>query len=114
MPNYKSRPILAGEREHIGWQDLPERGFTKVTYDVGHEVEDNLARAHSAAVAVRKFAETQYGSNEDVTTAIGDLMGNLFHLVDALNASGMEWPTDLDALLERGRVHYRAEISGEL
>lgn len=92
--------------------DLPEHGHVHQK----DPIVDNTSRAGSAAVALKAFARTQgldltdgtnaYLHGEGPDTAIGDLLGNLRHLCDAL---GLEY----DALNRAGEMHYNAEISGE-
>lgn len=90
--------------------------------DDGHElngrdpVADNVRRAAFAAQAVVAYAEAVNGFSNDIETVISDMLGDLQHLTDMLTDSegvGGEFPT-VEALLDRGSVHYEAEIRGEL
>lgn len=70
---------------------------------------DNTRRAGFAGQAVIAYADaTRHGtgSEVDVPEVIGDLLGDLRHLCDALGL-------DFDALSEDGRERYDAELRGE-
>lgn len=68
---------------------------------------DNTRRAGFAGQALITYADvTRSGTSEDPSTVIGDLLGDLRHLCDALGL-------DFDALSEDGREHYDAELRGE-
>lgn len=74
--------------------------------DVAH---DNLRRAGFAANAVLAYVAQTFpgGCGEDFETVIGDLLGDLMHLCDAVGVS-------FDALVEQGHSHYQPELRGEL
>jgi hypothetical protein len=78
--------------------------------------EENERRAHFAAKAVHHYAVTTgVASGESVFLAIGDLMGDLHHLLDALRAVEDDegHPRSMEELVDRGFRHYRPEISGQ-
>lgn len=79
----------------------------RLTYSSDYEM-DNLIRAGKVARAVLCFADSNFsgGNAEDFGTVIGDLLGDLHHLADAVGEDFNEW-------LERGINHYEDERRGE-
>lgn len=81
---------------------------------------DNLTRAAWAAEAVYTFAKrTGMANDESIHVTIGDLLGDIRHLLD-FAAEAQEddrtdgSPTTFADLAERSAMHYNAEIRGEL
>ena len=82
----------------------------------GDAIEDNKTRAHWALTALEAFGEqTGQDSMLDGTLTVpddilcevaGDLIADLFHLA-RLN------DVDPEHLVDRGRMHYDAEVSAE-
>ena len=68
--------------------------------------DDNDERASRALEAVRCYA-TQCYAAESIVTILGDFLGDLRHLCDAV---GLTWQD----VLESGAMHHDAEIRGEL
>lgn len=68
---------------------------------------DNARRAGFAAVAVVAYGERTGVIEEDLYTAISDLLGDLRHLADA---TGL----DFDTLSNHGLDHYAPELRGAL
>lgn len=69
---------------------------------------ENDDRASRALEAVQVYAAESYaGSGEVVATVLGDVVGDLRHLCDAV---GMPWPDVLDS----AGMHYSAKIRGVL
>lgn len=66
----------------------------------------NKERADRALEAVRVGTDYPSDSPEELETYIGDLLANLFHLVD-------QHEFDMEVLLERGYQHYLAEVAEE-
>lgn len=87
--------------------DLPDKIDGQFTCgDSPEEIAaDNLRRASFAAVAVKAYARAT-GDN-DLSTSISDLLGDMRHLADCLGF-------DFDALSLRGWRHYDPETRGEL
>jgi hypothetical protein len=76
--------------------------------DLADAQHDNTARAGFALRGVAAFSERVGGTDsEPVDQQIGDLLGDLMHLADALDL-------DFDYLVSRGRFHYDPETRGEL
>lgn len=83
--------------------------------DGANPTADNVRRASFAAQAVLAYGQA---TGSDLDTVISDLLGDMQHLLDVLRESGE--PDDPDGFgditdhLDRGSVHYEAEIRGEL
>lgn len=75
---------------------------------------DNTRRASFAADALLAYADRTFSGavGEDFHTVIGDLLGDLMHLCDALVDANEDGRLDFDALVDRGRSHYTPELSG--
>jgi hypothetical protein len=73
----------------------------------------NTDRAHWAAFALMRFAETT-GLGEDLQsdpqTVVTDLLADLMHWCDAQRTSGLDEAIDFESALRRARHHYREEI----
>lgn len=67
---------------------------------------DNNARASFAALALVTYTD-KVGDSGELGTQISDLLGDLMHLCDSL---GVEF----DSAVDTARMHYTAEIRGEL
>ena len=65
----------------------------------------NANRAEWAGAAIETFRADTGTDQED---AVADLLADLMHFCDLV-----EGQPSFDAALERGRMHYDAEISGE-
>jgi hypothetical protein len=87
-------------------EDLLDEVPTVIDRITGDDAqEDNTVRAQFAALAVKTFGD-RVAPGEDIETLIGDLLANLMHLCDAAGIS-------FYILLERGRMHYDAELRDE-
>lgn len=74
---------------------------------------DNTLRARWAGAAVKAYARhTGLLNDEPVETAIGDLLADLRHLVDALRDEKGE-RLDFDELAAQGERRYDEELRGE-
>lgn len=103
-PECPAPPIVATE-----WFHLPETREKGITYDNGDEISDNFRRATGGAVGMRAYAVEAYngGSGEPLHTILGDLLGDLMHLSDALEG------VDFDRMLQRARNDYSYELRGQ-
>lgn len=66
----------------------------------------NKERADRALEAVKVGTDYPSDSPEELETYIGDLLANVFHLVERHGF-------DMEVLLERGYQHYLAELTEE-
>ena len=80
---------------------------------LGDPQADNDARVVQAGHALVEYAKFLHGSEADpavrdeLTTVLGDLLGDLLHLADALGQ-------DPAALLQAAHKHHDSEIRGEV
>ncbi len=112
MKTYSAGPINAEMAE-----DLPEGKGDRHMTDTDTQA-DNTTRAMFACAAVQAYAKETGVGGESPYLAITDLLGDLMHLVDALNNG--ENPDDdnykgeFTTVLENAYRHYDAEVHGEL
>lgn len=92
--------------EDLSIGDLPQYEDKSISYDEGDEARDNGTRAGHAAAALIAYARrTGLIHDEEPETAIGDLLGDLRHLCDALGL-------DFADLSDKGHRHYAEELHG--
>ena len=108
-------PYYATEIEAGDVGELPDDDpGASLTYE-DDERKRNRIRAGFAIVGLKAYAE-RVGllHDEPIETAIGDLLGDLRHLIDALNGGnedGVE--SSLDGLFTSSYDRYAEEIRGE-
>lgn len=78
------------------------------TADIAAHNHDLILMAAWAGHGLLAFANrTMPGGDEEIETALGDLLGDLMHLCDAADI-------DFDNVLNHGAMHYESEIRGVL
>lgn len=99
------QPIRVETTAELPGKDEGDFTYGDTPEDIAH---DNYRRATFAAEAVKAYAQATGVSNEDVETAIGDLLSDLRHLLDCLGLGSLE------EFAESKRYHYDAERLGVL
>ncbi|GAB5005044.1 MULTISPECIES: hypothetical protein [Mycobacterium] len=89
-------------------EDLPKRSLA-LTGEGEDAQRDNDTRAGWAARALIAYAKhlNEASLAEELETVVGDLLGDLRHLCDALQV-------DWDIVANRSELYYLAEIAGTL
>lgn len=103
-PNYQATPIGANTipelKQYLNGADLNQRHITNE--DMAADID---TRAIWAADTLQRYAE-RVGDNEEIDTALVDLLTDLQHLTHALGA-------DFQTMLAKSTMHYEAEVAGE-
>jgi hypothetical protein len=103
-PKYQVTPIEAKTipklRQYLNGADLGQRHITNE--DMAADID---TRAIWVADTLLRYAE-RVGDNEEIDTALVDLLTDLQHLATALDV-------DFQTTLAEATMHYEAEVAGE-